>query len=156
MGLIERVLFTTDFSQYSEYALNFALEFAEKYGAELIILHVVSQPTYPVSPEAFVPNYSPEKIAEQLEKEAGEKLDQIIAEKVKDRVACRKIVLTGTPYREIVATAKELGVSLIVMATHGRTGLSYVFMGSVAEKVVRKAACPVLTIKHPDFAIQAM
>lgn len=156
MGLIERVLFPTDFSKYSDYALDYALDFAEKYGAELIILHVASPPAYPMSPETFIPDYSPEKIAEQIEREAEEKIDQMIKERVKGRVACRKIVLTGTAFKEIVDTVKELGVNLIVMATHGRTGLSYVFMGSVAEKVVRKATCPVLTIKHPEFTIQAM
>ncbi len=154
MGLIERVLFPTDFSDNSEYALDYAIDLAERYGAELILLHVASQPVYPVAPEAFIPNYSPEKLAEQLEKEAEEKIDQLIKEKIKQRVTCRKIVLTGTPFKEIIDTAKDLGVNLIVMATHGRTGLAYAFMGSVAEKVVRKASCPVLTIKHPTFVIQ--
>jgi len=139
------ILAPTDFSEYSKKAVAFALELAKKFGAKLSILHVVELPPYPV--EGYVPPSLTATFIEDLEREASQELAQVVPEAEAAGVEVARLVGVGTPYRKIIDTAEAEQVDLIVMATAGRTGFSHLIMGSIAERVVRTASCPVLTIR---------
>ena len=139
------ILAPTDFSEYSKKAVASALELAKKFGAKLSILHVVELPPYPV--EGYVPPSLTATFIEDLEREASQELAQIVPEAESAGVEVARLVTVGSPYRKIIDMAEAEQVDLIVMATAGRTGFSHLIMGSIAERVVRTASCPVLTIR---------
>lgn len=139
------ILAPTDFSEYSKKAIVSALELAKTFGARLTILHVVELPPYPI--EGFVPSSVSSSFIEDLERQATEDLAQIAPEAETSGVEVTRMVAVGTPYRKILDVAEAEQVDLIVMATAGRTGFSHLVMGSIAERVVRTATCPVLTIR---------
>jgi nucleotide-binding universal stress UspA family protein len=139
------ILAPTDFSEYSKQAVASALELAKKFGAKLSILHVVELPPYPV--EGYVPPSVTTTFMEDLEREASQELAQLAPEAESTGVEVARLVTVGSPYRKIIDMAEADAVDLIVMATAGRTGFSRLVMGSIAERVVRTASCPVLTIR---------
>jgi universal stress protein A len=142
---IKRVLVPVDFSDCSKKALAYAVPFAKQFDAEIVLIYVV-QPYAPV-PEMATVDW--ELMTMQM-RENGEadlaKLRQSIAADVKVKTVLR----VGGPALEIVRTADELDADLILLSTHGRTGLSRVFLGSVAEHVTRYAHCPVLTVRERE------
>jgi universal stress protein A len=142
---IRQILAPTDFSKFSKQGIQCAYELAQTFGAKLLLLHVIELQAYPV--EIFLPSAEGTTLLDDLERQARLDLDQLLpkARDVKVEVTCQAVV--GTPYHKIVEVAAAERVDLIVMATHGRTGLSHLFVGSVAERVVRTAPCPVLTIR---------
>lgn len=149
---IRRILFPTDFSEHAEYAWPYALEFAQEFGAEVHLLHVVAHP--PRVSEAYAMHFDAEKFTEALTHEASATLERL-EKTAKDRnVVSQTAVRIGVDFHEIIDYARTNRIDLIVMATHGRTGLAHALVGSVAEKVVRKAPCPVLTIKHPAMRFE--
>lgn len=139
----------TDFSKFSKNALTYAIAFAEKFGAELHLLHVVQDLALFV-PEAITDAPPVVPPVEQFVEAARTALDRVLKECCPPGVTVRPEVVEGTPFHEIIAYARDKDVDLIVMGTHGHTGLVHVLLGSVAEKVVRKAPCPVLTVRHPE------
>jgi universal stress protein A len=142
---IRRILAPTDFSELSKQGLKSALELAEAFGAKLLLLHVVEPPPYPV--EGIVPSHLGATMLDDLERQATNDLAQMLSETQASKMDVARRVVVGIPYRKIVDVAEEEKIDLIVMTTHGRTGLSHLMMGSVAEKIVRTAPCPVLTIR---------
>jgi nucleotide-binding universal stress UspA family protein len=139
------ILAPTDFSEYSKQAIASALELAKKFGAKLTILHVIELPPYPV--EGYVPPSLSATFMDDLERQATTGLAQLVPESEAANVEVARVIVVGTPYRKIIDTAEAEQVDLIVMATAGRTGFSHLVMGSIAERVVRTASCPVLTIR---------
>jgi nucleotide-binding universal stress UspA family protein len=139
------ILAPTDFSEYSKQAVASALELAKKFGAKLSILHVVELPPYPV--EGYVPPSVTSTFLEDLERQASQDLAQVTPEAESAGIEVARLVTVGSPYRKIIDMAEAEQVDLIVMATAGRTGFSRLVMGSIAERVVRTASCPVLTIR---------
>jgi nucleotide-binding universal stress UspA family protein len=139
------ILAPTDFSEYSKQAVVSALELARKFGAKLTILHVVELPPYPV--EGYVPPAVNATFLDDLERQATQDLAQLVPEAESSNVEVVRLVAVGSPYRTIIDTAEAAQVDLIVMATAGRSGFSRLIMGSIAERVVRTATCPVLTIR---------
>ena len=134
---IKRILFPTDLSHLSDGGLPLATTIARDRGAELLILHVQEPPA--ATGEWYYGLLDPDT----------EALNQVL-DKVKPadpKVPYAHRLVTGKPASEIVRVAEQEGVEMIVMSTHGRTGLSRVLMGSVAEAVVRRAPCPVVTFK---------
>jgi nucleotide-binding universal stress UspA family protein len=149
MADIKRILFATDFSDNSKYALTFAISFAQKYDAMLYILHVIQQPSYPLGMYAEISFDAMDKFSQSIS-DAVEKEMQTLKEKdLKGYPKYECMIVHGTPFLEILRTAKEKNVELIVVGTHGRTGLDHVLFGSTAEKVVRRAPCPVLSVRLP-------
>jgi nucleotide-binding universal stress UspA family protein len=138
---IRTILHPTDFSERAGYALQLAAALARDYGARLVVLHVVTPPTV-VYGEAVVP-VSPE----ELRAPAREQLDRLRLPRPDVRAERR--LEEGEAVEEILRVARDIGADLIVLGTHGRTGLGRLLMGSTAETVVRKASCPVLTVKAP-------
>ncbi len=144
---IKNVLCPIDYSVYSEKALKYAIEFAEKYNAKLYLMHVLDIRIYDINdPELYNVNVIDKETINKLR----ERLHKCISEDTRKNIEVETIVIEGVPFAEIIKKAREFKVDLIVLGTHGRTGLSHAIMGSVAEKVVRKAPCPVLTIRHPE------
>ncbi len=144
---IKNILCPVDYSVYSEKALQYAIEFAGKYGAKLFLIHVLDIRVYDINdPDLYNVNIVDAETISKLK----ERLLKCVTEDTKGRVSVEAIVLQGVPFAEIIKASKEYDIDLIVLGTHGRTGLSHAIMGSVAEKVVRKAPCPVLTVRHPE------
>jgi universal stress protein A len=145
---IRHILAPTDFSDHSKQALAYALGLAKRFGARLSMLHVVEIPPYPV--EGYAPPALAATFLDDLERQAREEMAQLLPEAAAEKVAVERLVTVGNPYRKILEVAEAEGVDLLVMATTGRTGISRLVMGSVAERVVRHAVCPVLTIRARD------
>lgn len=144
---IKNILCPIDYSVYSEMALKYAIEFAEKYQAKLYLMHVLDIRVYDINdPDLYNVNIIDEETIHKLR----ERLLKCVNEDAKNKISVEAIIIQGVPFAEIIKAAKECKIDLIVLGTHGRTGLSHAIMGSVAEKVVRKAPCPVLTIRHPE------
>ena len=139
---IRTLLHPTDFSERSQYAFRLACSLARDYGARLILLHVGRQPV--ITPVGGVVPPEPERCEEEL----TEQLHKLEAQAPQLRVESR-LAMAGDPAAEILRVAQETPCDLIVMGTHGWTGLGRLLMGSVAEQVVCRAACPVLTVKVP-------
>ncbi len=144
---IEKILLPTDFSDRAREALDYALDLAEPLQAELIVLFVV-EPVYYASPaDLYGASANLSMLLEEQQRIGGQELARL-AEQLRSRnVKVRTVLETGVPYQLITQTAEAQKADLIVMATHGRTGLAHLLMGSVTEKVVRSAACPVLTVR---------
>jgi nucleotide-binding universal stress UspA family protein len=141
---IRQILAPTDFSACSKQAVACAYELAQTFGAKLSLLHVLEElPSY----IGFIPPRGAAEILEDLARQARLDLTQLLPKAEDAKVEVSTHVVTGTPYLKIIEIAQKQKADLIVIATHGRTGLSRFAMGSVAERVVRLASCPVLTIR---------
>jgi universal stress protein A len=140
-ALFTKILCPIDFTENSLAALDLARQLAEQNQATICLLHVIFLPV--VEPGKIPPEPYPTK----LEAPARAKLEEIAAEQLKGRAAYEILVRAGDPASLIVDVEKELNVDLIVMATHGRTGLTRFFLGSVADRVVHESTRPVLTVR---------
>jgi universal stress protein A len=141
-----KILVATDFSKASEYALDFARGLAKSFGGTLHVLHVVPDPVLASAwSEAYT--YDLTALGERLRREAEQQLAKW-AQPIPD-VAVTTEAIVGSPAALISVIAADRRVDLIVMGTHGRSGFSHLFIGSVAERVVRSAPCPVLTAREP-------
>ena len=146
MKAFKTILFATDFSESSDHAFRYAYSLAECFEARLVILHVINEP---VDLRGFyVPHISFDKLEEEIEQGARKLMDQFERKYLADFSNFVSIVSPGIPYDEIIKRAESENAELIVMGTHGRTGLDHVLFGSTAEKVVRKSPVPVMTIRH--------
>jgi universal stress protein A len=143
---IRHILAPTDFSDYSKKAISDAFELARTFGATLSLLHVLEPSPY--LGEFTLPTMGEELLGD-LERQASAALAQVLPEAQQAKIEVTRAVAIGSPAQKIVETAEAEHVDLIVMATHGRTGLSHLLIGSVAERVVRTAPCPVRTIRPP-------
>jgi universal stress protein A len=143
--LIKRVLVPIDFSDCSVHALDYALALAERFEAKVILLHVVE-------PAAYSDHYlsgpaAVDETNQNLLQAGRERLDEVNKKRVAHRVGSEALVRIGRAHSEIPDTAKAMAADLIVLGTHGYTGLRHVLLGSTAERVVRQAPCPVLTVR---------
>ncbi len=149
--MFKKILFCTDFSENAHWAFTYALNLAKAYQAELLIFHVIPEPVY-LNPDGLAPFLASEALA-ALEASEKEKVDRELKtyyqEKMNGFKNYRVLLKKGVAFYEIIQTAKEESVDLIVMGTHGRTGLNHILFGSTAERVVRKSGIPVLTVRLP-------
>ena len=142
----KRILYATDFSEAAKPALVYACEFTQQFQAQLHILTVVQDVTL-ILPESGMMYTMPIPSVHESLEAAEQALKSILPA---EWVAAQDIVLkarVGVPYAEIIGYALENKIDLIVMGTHGRSAISHVLLGSVAERVVRKSVCPVLTVR---------
>jgi universal stress protein A len=149
---INRILVPVDFSPHSEKAVRYATILANRCGARVSLLHVVEDPfvTGAWQAEAFVPNLP--ELLDDLRKAAQTHIGALKARLAAQGFAVETSVITGPTARSIVEQATAGAFDLIVMGTHGRTGLSHALLGSIAERVVQKATCAVLTVRETDPA----
>jgi nucleotide-binding universal stress UspA family protein len=150
MIAMKRVLVATDFGRAAEVALNYGREFARTFGASLEVLHVCdSVIARGLGADGFVPDYT--DLQRELEAAARTQLDAQLTDEDRTMLHAKPLLVTSTtPALAIVEYAKASRADLILMGTHGRGGMAHLVMGSVAERVVRFAPCPVLTLRHPE------
>jgi len=143
-----RILVPIDMSVFSVTALQYAQDIAEHFGAEIVVLHIAEEDDI----AARIPKREREKMSPQ---ELDQRMKSVVAHMLLDHnvvtQSLRIEIRHGSPAEEIVNTVPIVHADLIVMCTHGRSGVSHLVMGSVAEKVVRNATCPVLTLKPDEF-----
>ena len=151
---VQRILFPTDFSPASHFAKQYACAIAGPLNAELHVLHVTSYPHVESRPtDSWL---EPQNVRlDALLESAKEQLDQEMKNSLIRDVQIHKVVRVGETVQEILNYANEQRIELIVLGTHGRTGLEHIFIGSVAEQIVQKANCPVLTVRPQGHQILA-
>ena len=147
---LKKILCPTDFSENSEHAMKYALTLATLSQAELQLFHVVEPLTYPQSAELFEPVLDEVELTMKMGAAYQKQLEDQVDALKDEYLKIRGKLANGNTFLEIIRAARDEGVDMIVMGTHGRTGLAHVLIGSVAERVVREAPCPVLTVKHPE------
>jgi nucleotide-binding universal stress UspA family protein len=148
------ILHATDFSDLSIHALKYAEYLAGKLSARLHCLHVVDDTYQQYWLMAEMPAVPVGPSIEEVVAASKRQLETFIAANLAPELARVEVVRRGKPFLEIINYARENRVGLIVMGTHGRTALRHVLMGSVADKVVRKSPCPVLTVRSPEHGFQ--
>jgi len=146
---LAKLLVPTDFSEDSEQAARYAVELAKRFQAEIHCVHVVDIPADLLSTSDYYMTGPSEGFLDQIREESKKNLEAF-AKKNLAGVGVRTAFLEGSPFVEIIRYARNQEIDLVVIATHGRTGLKHVLFGSVAEKVVRKAPCPVLVVKRKE------
>lgn len=149
MADFKKILFATDFSENSKWALTYALSLAQKYEARLYILHVIQQPSYPLGMYAEISFDAMDKFNRNISDATEKEMKNLCEKELKGFENYETTIISGVPFMEIIRLAKEKEVDLIVLGTHGRTGLDYVLFGSTSANVVRKAPCPVLSVRLP-------
>ncbi len=141
---LKKILCPIDHSDGSKEALKYAVSFAMKNEAKLYLLHVIDIRSFDESIDTMATQIPNDETIKQLKT----KLLECIPEEIRSDMQIEALVVQGIPFAEIISIAKGNNVDMIVMGTHGRTGLAHIMIGSVSEKVVRKAHCPVLTVRQ--------
>lgn len=139
---IKKILVPTDFTAYSDHAIEYAVMVARKFEAKILLVHVIEPLAYSVTDTVQVFDHYT-----ALKTVAKPILENLQKRLLKKSLKVDIILLDGNPYLEIVKKSRQAAVDLIIMGTHGRTGIKHLLMGSVAERVVRLASCPVLTVR---------
>jgi nucleotide-binding universal stress UspA family protein len=143
---LQRILVPTDFSDCSTTALRYGVALAERFGSEVHLVHVV-QDLVALAPEPGLSFPPPGEYLQELQSSAERSLARLPGDGLPFAGPVTRRVLQGPPFVELIRYAREYEIDLIVMGTHGRSGLAHVLLGSVAERIVRKAPCPVLTVR---------
>ena len=143
--VLNRILVPIDFSAHSKNALRYAVPLARQFGASIHLVYVVEPTVYPADlgfGQVVYPSFE-----EELIDKGKEELENLIKEEIRGFATASVTVRTGRPHQEILLEAKEQNADMIVMATHGHTGVEHMLFGSTAERIVRNAKCPVLTVR---------
>ena len=146
---LNKILVPTDFSEFSKHALKYGCEFAAKFESDLHLLHVL-QDLVAMVPEPGLAFPPPGNYIQDLKDDADRALQDLPGPLWKGGGSLKRTTREGPPFLEIVRYAKDNDIDLIVLGTHGHSGLAHLLLGSVAEKVVRKAPCPVLSVRNPE------
>ena len=149
MAPVTKILVPTDFSATADVALEYAKVLAGQLGASLHLLHVFSDPYAPAAYAPEVYARLPPSLRQQAIEQARECLRQRLTANEEEQFRGTYDIVSGLTAKQIVEYADDKGIDLIVMGTHGRRGVAHLLLGSVAEHVVRTAACPVLTVRNP-------
>ncbi len=147
METITKILVPIDFSNYSKNALKYAINFSKKFNSKIYLVYVVEPVIYPS--DFSMGQVTFPVMDTELNERAKEELNSLAKEEFGSGVEVETIIRTGKAFVEINETAREIDADLIIIATHGHTGMEHLLFGSTAEKVVRKAPCPVLTLREP-------
>jgi len=142
---IKTILLPVDFSDSSELLAEYALTFGARFKAKVLVLHVVS--SLEDYTGLYLPHISLETVMGEVYRSAKKSLSDFSLKYFEGKIEHESILAKGDAYREILKTADEKQVDVIIMGTHGRSGLDHLIFGSTVERVLRGAACPVLTVK---------
>lgn len=145
---LHRILVPIDFSEHSKKALQYAIPFAEQFEASIDLLYVVEPTIYPADFSFGQVGFP--AVEDELRQRGSEELEALIQKEIGTRVKARSTVRTGKAFHEIDQHAREESIDLIIIATHGHSGVEHVLFGSTAEKVVRYAPCPVLVVRMAE------
>lgn len=144
---IKKVLVPIDFSDYSKSSLRYAVNFAKQFKAEIYLIYVVEPVIYP--PDFSMGQIAIPSVSAEWDERAKVELENLAKTEIPEGIKVKTILKNGKPFLEIIDTASEENIDLIIIATHGHSGVEHILFGSTAEKVVRKAPCPVLTLREP-------
>jgi len=142
--MFKKILCPVDFSEFTDEILSYAEIIAKRFDSELHLIHVIPNLSYFTPYESFLTPENLVAIERNIEGEVGKDFDKITK---KLDFPFKRIIKTGVTSVEIIDYIKQQGIDLVVMGTHGRSGIEHLLIGSVAEKVVRKSPCPVLTVR---------
>jgi nucleotide-binding universal stress UspA family protein len=142
--MFKKILYPVDFSEYTDEILEYAVAVAKQFGAELHLLHVIPNLNYFTPYESFLTPENMVAIEQNVETEVNRDMDKITGSL---DIPVKRAIKTGVTFMEIIDYIKTEHIDLVIMGTHGRSGIEHILIGSVAEKIVRKAPCPVLTIR---------
>jgi universal stress protein A len=143
---ISSILVPIDFSVHSKNALAYAVLIAERFGASLHLMYVVEPTIYPADlgfGQVVLPG-----VEDELREKGAEELEGLITREIGSRIKATSVVRTGNPHQEILREAEERKVDMIIVATHGHSGVEHMLFGSTADRVVKHAKCPVLTVRE--------
>jgi len=144
---IKKILVPVDFSDYSKIALKHAVNFAQRFNSKLFLIYVIEPMVYPT--DFSIGQIAIPAVENNLTSRAEEELQNLVKNEIAGKLESEVIIKSGKPFMEIIECAAEIDADLIIIATHGHTGVEHLLFGSTAEKVVRKAPCPVLTLREP-------
>jgi universal stress protein A len=144
---IKKVLVPIDFSDYSKNSLRYSVNFVKCFNAELILIYVVEPVIYP--PDFSMGQIAVPAVDLEMDRRASEELSKLARTEIPQDMKVKTIIKTGKPFVEIIETAAEENVDLIIISSHGHSGVEHILFGSTADKVVRKAPCPVLSLRDP-------
>jgi nucleotide-binding universal stress UspA family protein len=144
---LKRILVPTDFSDFSRHALDEAIEVGKTFRAEIVLLHVLEPIYFATSSDVYGYSANLAMLMEELRQSARRELERLGRAVGKRGLRVQTALASGAPHALIVDAANKRRADLIVISTHGRSGLSHMLMGSVAEKVLRGASCPVLIVR---------
>lgn len=145
--ILRQILVPVDFSDNSKKALRYAIPFAEQFKASITVLYVVEPAVFP-SDFGFGQMNFPD-VEREMNEKAESELKEIVDD-VNSSVAIHTEVRSGIPFVEVTTYADESDIDLIILATHGRTGVEHILFGSTAEKIIRKSPCPVLVVRAEE------
>ena len=148
---LKRILVATDFSDTAKLAVDYGKSLAETFNASLRVLHVLEDPLPGWKPPGHIAAVP--AIRSDMEQDAREQMSKIFSGADLERFRAELVTTWGKPFVEIIRYAKTHDIDLIVLGTHGNGPIMHPLLGSVAERVVRAAPCPVLTVRHPDREI---
>jgi nucleotide-binding universal stress UspA family protein len=145
---VEKILFPTDFSEGSYHALPYAVDLSKHYSAKLYIIHVI----YDIfkATDSHIPHVSADELYREMSDWAGKEIESCCVEEIRGLTNVEKVVLKGIPHEEIINFASEEKIDMIILGTYGKVGIERFIFGSTAEKVVRRAPCPVMTVRIPE------
>jgi nucleotide-binding universal stress UspA family protein len=143
---MRRILFASDFSKASAKAFATAIALAKATHADMTILHVLV-PFTPIVPEQYIRGATLDQLTADLRRWGQQQLDKLTAKAKNGGIRAGSLTMTGDPAQQIVRAARAKRADLIVLGTHGRTGLNRFFVGSVAQRVIASASCPVVTVR---------
>jgi nucleotide-binding universal stress UspA family protein len=146
MKIFDKILFATDFSEASNCVSKYAIMLAKQFDAKILVVHVINELEFPI--HGILPDHYVESHIKEMAAASDKMMKEFCSRNFKEFENYESVILTGIPYKKIINIAECEDGTLIVVGTHGRIGLEHVLMGSNAEKIVRMAKCPVMTI-HP-------
>ncbi|MGE5430533.1 MAG: universal stress protein [Syntrophomonadaceae bacterium] len=147
-NLIKKILVPVDFSEFSKNALHYAAEFAQQNSSEtLYLIYVIEPVIYPA--DFSMGQVALPSVELEINSKAKDELENLAKKEIPENICYEIIIKTGKPFVEINETASEIDADLIIIASHGHTGVEQILFGSTAEKVIRKAPCPVLSLRSP-------
>jgi len=149
---VDKIMLCTDFSDESKHAAPYAIDLAEHYNAELQVIHVFDETA--LDPVFFSFEGSMSDFIRDFRENFASKIEEFLSDFNTENIQIAPVLANGSPFVEIVRYAKLNGIDFIVAGTHGRSGLSHMLLGSTAEKIIRKAHCPVLTVRNPEFEFE--
>ncbi|MHB8091085.1 MAG: universal stress protein [Syntrophales bacterium] len=150
----EKVLFCTDFSKNSDQAFSYAFGISRRDGSDLYILHVMTYPNnYPHYVEGYLSAKEWRKVEDAHRKAIEQNFEDLYLSKIKDKEHVHAVIKIGREDEEVLDFAKKEGIDIVVVGTHGRTGLKHAVLGSVAEKIVRQSSVPVLVVPGKKIGV---
>lgn len=147
---IKKILYPTDFSEYADHARMYVSEMAKAFDSKVVLMHTIQAPSHYEVAYNYELALNPDEIGEKRQKAADKKLNEIAQLIREEGVEVETMITLGSAFVDIVSTARKQEVDLVILSTHGWGFIKHVLMGSTAERVVRKAPCPVLTVRKEE------